>query len=104
MDKDGKRDPNADPIKGNQPQTDASRPRERVQGEGNYDAAREFDEAQRRFVESGNVDAGARAARPTTEGEQQEMLDAERKAKSRAKEEDPAVKRPEPRDSNRRNG
>jgi hypothetical protein len=66
-----------------------------VQGEGDYKSAREFDEAERKFVESGKVDAAARAAAPRSEAEEQEMLDAERKGKSRAKEEDPAVKRPQ---------
>ena len=69
--------------------------RDRVQGEGNYDAARQFDEAERKFVESGKVEAAARAAAPRSEAEQQEMLDAERKGRSRAKEEDPAIRRPQ---------
>ena len=56
-----------------------------VQGEGNYDAAREFDEAERKFVASGKVDAAARAAAPKTEAERQEMLAAEQEGKRRAK-------------------
>jgi hypothetical protein len=67
---------------------------DRVQGEGNYDAAREYDEAQRKFVESGKVDAAARAAKPNSEAEEREMEEAERTGKSRAKEEDPALTRP----------
>ena len=31
-----------------------------IQGEGNYEAAKEYDEAQRKFVKSGKVDAAAR--------------------------------------------
>jgi hypothetical protein len=69
--------------------------RDQVQGEGNYDAARQFDEAERKFVESGKVEAAARAAAPRSEAEQEEMLDAERKGRSRAKEEDPAIRRPQ---------
>jgi len=38
-----------------------------VQGEGNHAAAREFNEAERKFVESGKVAAAARAAAPTKE-------------------------------------
>src|SRR4051812_38273061 len=68
--------------------------RDGVQGEGNYDAAREYDEAQRKFVESGKVDAAARAAKPQSQQQQQEMEEAERVGKSRAKEEDPAITKP----------
>lgn len=56
-----------------------------VQGEGNYAAAREFNEAERKFVESGKVSAAARAAAPTTEAERQAMLAAEKAGKRRAK-------------------
>jgi|KBSMisStandDraft_5_1062788.scaffolds.fasta_scaffold05848_3 hypothetical protein len=56
-----------------------------VQGEGNYTAAREFDEAERKFVASGKVAAAARAAAPKTDAEQQEMLAAEEEGKRRAK-------------------
>ena len=56
-----------------------------VQGEGNYDAAREFNEAERKFVASGKVDAAARAAAPKTEAERQEMVAAEEEGKRRAK-------------------
>jgi hypothetical protein len=60
-----------------------------VQGEGNYEAAREFNAAQRKFVQSGKVDAAARAAAPRTDDEKQQMLDAEETARSRAKEDYP---------------
>jgi len=56
-----------------------------VQGEGNYTAAREFNEAERRFVASGKVPAAARAAAPTTEAERQAMLAAEKEGQRRAK-------------------
>jgi len=56
-----------------------------VQGEGNYAAAREFNEAERKFVASGKVPAAARAAEPTTEAERQAMLAAEKEGKRRAK-------------------
>lgn len=62
-----------------------------VQGEGNYVAAREFNEAERKFVASGKVEAAARAAAPTSDAEQQEMIAAELEGKRRAKEEDPAL-------------
>jgi hypothetical protein len=57
-----------------------------VQGEGNYEAAREFNEAERKFVASGKVAAAARAAAPKSEAERQAMLAAEEEGKLRAKE------------------
>jgi hypothetical protein len=56
-----------------------------VQGEGDYDSAREFNAAEQEFVASGKVPAAARAAAPTSEAEQAEMLEAEQKGKQRAK-------------------
>jgi hypothetical protein len=56
-----------------------------VQGEGNYEAAREFNEAERKFVASGKVAAAARAAAPKSEAERQEMIAAEEEGKRRAK-------------------
>jgi len=56
-----------------------------VQGEGNYTAAREFNETERKFVASGKVAAAARAAAPTTEAERQAMFAAEEEGKRRAK-------------------
>lgn len=71
----------------------SAQPNQPLQGEGNYDAARKFDEAERRFVASGKVAAAARAAAPTSEAEQQEMLSAEAEGRRRAKEEDPALRK-----------
>ena len=62
-----------------------------VQGEGNYDPAREFNEAERKFVELDKVAAAARAAAPKSEAERQELIAAEQEGKRRAKEEDPAL-------------
>lgn len=67
-----------------------------VQGEGNYDAARDFNEAERKFVESGKVPAAARAAAPKSAVEGKAMLAAEEAGKRRAKEEDPALTKPRP--------
>jgi hypothetical protein len=64
-----------------------------VQGEGNYKAAEEYDKAQRKFVKSGKVDAAARDAKPKSKADAEEMQRAEESGRSRAKEEDPAVKR-----------
>jgi hypothetical protein len=62
-----------------------------VQGEGDYVAAREFNEAERKFVASGKVAAAALAAAPESDAEQQEMLAAEQAGRRRAKEDDPAL-------------
>jgi hypothetical protein len=53
-----------------------------VQGE---EAARAFNEAERKFVASGKVAAAARAAAPRSEAERQEMIAAEEEGKRRAK-------------------
>lgn len=60
-----------------------------VQGEGNYEAARVFNEAERKFVASGKVPAAARAAAPVSEAERQAMLAAEQEGKRRAKDQVP---------------
>ncbi len=59
--------------------------RDGIQGEGNYEAAREFNEAERKFVEAGKVPAAARAAAPKSQEEQEELLAAEKAGKQRAK-------------------
>ena len=63
-----------------------------MQGEGNYNAARNFNSAERRFVEQGKVAAAARAAAPRSAAEQQEMLAAELAGKRRAKKDPEARK------------
>ncbi len=68
-----------------------------LQGEGNYTAARAFNDAERKFVESGKVDAAARAAAPKTDAEQREMLAAEQEGKRRAKEDYPPAPEATPR-------
>jgi hypothetical protein len=64
-----------------------------IQGEGNYEAAEEYDEAQRKFVKSGKVAAAARNAKPKSKAEAKEMERAEEVGRSHAKGEDPAVQR-----------
>jgi hypothetical protein len=62
-----------------------------MQGEGNYTAARRYDEATTEFVKAGKVDEAASKARPKTEAEADEMKKAEQAGKSHAKGEDPAL-------------
>jgi hypothetical protein len=64
-----------------------------LQGEGNVEAARHYNEATRRFVGSGKVAAAARAAAPSGDREAAALSEAERKGKRRAKGEDPQVAR-----------
>jgi hypothetical protein len=68
--------------------------RKDLQGEGNYDAAKAFDQAEEKFVKSGKVERAARDAEPKTPEEKEEMERAEQAGKRKAKEEDPALKRP----------
>ena len=65
-----------------------------VQGEGNYEAARRYDEAQKRFVDSGRVDEAAEQAAPKSQAEADALRRAEDAGKSHAKDEDPDVERP----------
>jgi hypothetical protein len=62
-----------------------------LQGEGNYDATREFNAAERKFVASGKVAEAARAAAPKNEAERRSMADAEAKGRSHSKGEDPSM-------------
>lgn len=75
-----------------QPQHDTSIGSEN-QGEGNVDAARNYNRATRDFVESGQVDHAAREADPHSGAEAGDMQRAEREGRARAKEEDPNVAR-----------
>jgi hypothetical protein len=65
-----------------------------LQGEGNYDASRRYDKAAHEFAQSGRVEDGARAARPRSPAEADELRQAERAGKSHSKGEDPAVATP----------
>jgi hypothetical protein len=49
------------------------------QGEGNYDAARRFDEEERKFVKSGQVEQKAKEAEEALEGPEAEELERARK-------------------------
>jgi hypothetical protein len=63
------------------------------QGEGNREADRHYRDKTRDFVESGRVDDAAQKASPSSREEADELRRAEEAGRSRAKEEDPAVKR-----------
>jgi hypothetical protein len=61
------------------------RPTGGVQGEGDYEAAREYNERTRRFIKSGQVEAAAQDAAPQTKEEAAELEQAEAIGKSHAK-------------------
>jgi len=63
----------------------------KIQGEGDYESAKKFDDAEAAFVKSGKVDQAARDAEPKSDAEAQDMQNAEETGKSRAKGEDPAL-------------
>ena len=65
----------------------------KVQGEGNYQAARRHRASVEKFVKSGQVEEAAREAEPKTPVDEVEMFDAERLGESRSKGEDPALER-----------
>jgi len=65
----------------------------RNEGEGNKTAAREYNEAQRRFVESGKVDEKAREAEQASDTEKRELERAEAVGKRHSHGEDPALKK-----------
>lgn len=61
------------------------------QGEGDKEAARRYNEDQKRFVDSGAVADGARRAKPENDAQAKEMLEAEAQGRQKAKGEDPTV-------------
>ena len=66
-----------------------------VQGEGDYKAARRYNEATREFVEEEDVSEAARDAEPQSAREEQQLERAEQAGRQRAKDEDPLLDRPE---------
>jgi len=67
-----------------------SKQQTQIQGEGDKEAARHYDEATREFVESGKVEEAVEQAKGQDPKEAEE---AERTGESRSKERDPAVHR-----------
>jgi hypothetical protein len=60
----------------------------KVQGEGDYESAKKFDDQEAAFVKSGRVDQAARDAAPKSPREAEEMSKAEEAAKRRSRGED----------------
>jgi len=51
----------------------------KIQGEGNYDAARKFDEDEREFIAKGGVEKKAREAEQALDGPEGEELERARR-------------------------
>jgi hypothetical protein len=64
---------------------------DKIHGEGNYKASKEFDDAQKAFVQSGRVEEAAGRAAPKSKAEAKELLRAEELAKRRSKDRNPAA-------------
>ncbi len=67
--------------------------KQQVYGEGNYEASRAYNDATKRFAESGKVDKAAHDAAPASDAEALQLAAAEAEGKRRAKEEDPILTR-----------
>ena len=59
--------------------------KDKEHGEGNYKASKEYNDATKKFVESGKVDEAAAKAKPKDEREARELKEAEEAGKARAK-------------------
>jgi hypothetical protein len=66
----------------------------KVQGEGDYESAKKFDDDEAAFAKSGRVDQAARDAEPKSQAEADEMNKAEEVGKSRSKGEDASSRKP----------
>lgn len=69
--------------------------KQNVYGEGNYEASRQYNEATKKFVESGRVEEAARDAAPKSAQEAADMKQAEQAALLRAKEKSPPIEDPQ---------
>jgi hypothetical protein len=72
-----------------------------VQGEGDYKAARRYNEATREFVKDEDVAGAARDAEPRGADEEQQLERAEQAGRQRAKDEDPLLDRPQDIETNK---
>ena len=70
--------------------------KDKVEGEGSYTGSKDYNDRTKKFVDSGKVEQAAQDAEPKSEQEKHEMQKAERIGKKRAKAEDPALKKKQP--------
>lgn len=66
--------------------------KQKIQGEGDYEATRRYRKRTEEFLENNDVDKAAEEAAPESGAEAEELEAAEAEGKSRAKEEDPALR------------
>jgi hypothetical protein len=66
--------------------------KQKIQGEGDYEATRRYRKRTEEFLENNDVDEAAQRAAPDDAAEAEELEAAEEAGKSRAKAEDPAVR------------
>jgi len=67
--------------------------KQKVQGEGDYEATRRYRKRTDEYLNNNDVEKAAIRAAPTTSKEAEDMKAAEAAGKRRAKGEDPALKR-----------
>ena len=77
----------------NQPQAEPKIDEPKIQGEGDYEATRRYRKRTEEFLENNDVEKAAARAAPEDAAEADELESAEQAGKSRAKEEDPALRR-----------
>ena len=63
----------------------------KVQGEGDYEAAKRYDESAQAFAKSGKVNDAVNQARPANAADAADLADAECEGLSHNKGEDPAL-------------
>ena len=59
--------------------------KDKEHGEGNYKATEQYNEATKKFIDSGKVDDAARDAEPRSQQEARDMAEAEKAGKAHAK-------------------
>jgi hypothetical protein len=59
--------------------------KDKVEGEGSYSATKDYNQRTKKFIDSGKVEQAAEDAKPDSEQESQEMQEAERIGKQKAK-------------------
>ena len=67
--------------------------KQKIQGEGDYEATRRYRKRTEEFLGNNDVDKAAVRAAPTSSREAEDMKAAEAAGKRRAKGEDPAIRR-----------
>lgn len=73
--------------------TDPRADESKIQGEGDYEATRRYRKRTEEFLENNDVEKAAQSAAPEDADEAEELESAEAAGKSRAKGEDPALRR-----------